>query len=74
MKVNAVEGGEISKGGAPNKGVKRGLSIVDFILRIVAAICTLGSALSMGTTRETLPFSTRFFKFRAVFDDLPTFV
>ncbi|XP_027348487.1 CASP-like protein 6 [Abrus precatorius] len=74
MKASAIEGGEISKRLAPRKRLKRGLSIVDFILRIVAAICTLGSALGMGTTKETLPFATRFVKFRAVFDDLPTFV
>ncbi|KAK7362369.1 hypothetical protein VNO77_04480 [Canavalia gladiata] len=74
MKGGAVEVGEISKGSIPRNGFKRGLSIVDFILRIVAAISTLGSALGMGTTRETLPFATRFVKFRAVFNDLPTFV
>ncbi|KAJ1405821.1 Casparian strip membrane protein [Sesbania bispinosa] len=74
MKVSVVEAGEISKGAVPRKGMRRGLSIMDFILRIFAAICTLGSALSMGTTRETLPFATQFVKFRAVFDDLPTFV
>ncbi|KAK7317973.1 hypothetical protein RJT34_02645 [Clitoria ternatea] len=75
MKGSAIdEAGEISKGPAPRKGLKRGLSIMDFILRIFAAICTLGSALGMVTTRETLPFATQFVKFRAVFDDLPTFV
>nr|P0DI58.1 RecName: Full=CASP-like protein 2; Short=LjCASP2 [Lotus japonicus] len=74
MKVSAVETGEISQVSAPRKGMIRGLSIMDFILRIVAAIGTLGSALSTGTTRETLPFTTQFVKFRAVFDDLPTFV
>ncbi|XP_020218221.1 CASP-like protein 6 [Cajanus cajan] len=74
MKASVVESGEISKGASPRKGLIRGLSIVDFILRIVAATSTLGSALSMGTTRETLPFTTQFVKFRAVFKDLPTFV
>lgn len=74
MKAGAVESGEISKGAPPRKGLIRGLSIMDFILRIVAAIATLGSALGMGTTRQTLPFSTQFVKFRAVFSDLPTFV
>ncbi|TKY58893.1 CASP protein 6 [Spatholobus suberectus] len=74
MKASAVESGEIAKGAAPRKGLIRGLSIMDFILRIVAAIATLGSALSMGTTRETLPFATQFVKFRAVYDDIPTFV
>ncbi|KAG5010946.1 hypothetical protein JHK87_019461 [Glycine soja] len=29
---------------------------MDLILRIIAAIATLGSALGMGTTRQTLPF------------------
>ncbi|KAK7400902.1 hypothetical protein VNO78_12211 [Psophocarpus tetragonolobus] len=74
MKVSAVESGETSEKAAPRKGLIRGLSILDFILRIVAAIGTLGSALTMGTTRETLPFATQFVRFRAVFKDLPTFV
>ncbi|KAM7268020.1 hypothetical protein ACFE04_010186 [Oxalis oulophora] len=53
-------------------GLNRGVSILDFILRVVALIGTLASAISMATTNETLPFFTQFVRFRAEFDDLPT--
>ncbi|KAK7309807.1 hypothetical protein RJT34_06843 [Clitoria ternatea] len=71
MKGGSVERGE---GASPRKGVTRGLSIMDFIFRIIAAVATLASALAMGTTNETLPFATQFIRFRAEFDDLPSFV
>ncbi|KAL7140996.1 hypothetical protein ABFS83_08G024700 [Erythranthe nasuta] len=54
-------------------GVNRGVAVVDFFLRIVAIIATLASAISMGTTDESLPFFTQFIRFRAQYDDLPTF-
>ncbi|KAI4328468.1 hypothetical protein L6164_020820 [Bauhinia variegata] len=75
MKVGAVENVEVAKDTvAPRKGFKRGLSILDFIFRIIAAIATAGSALAMGTAKQTLPFATQFVRFRARFSDLPTFV
>lgn len=75
MKGGTVEAGElIHKGATPRKRMTRGLSIMDFILRIIAAVATLASAVAMGTTNETLPFATQFVRFRAEFDDLPTFV
>ncbi|QCD90411.1 hypothetical protein DEO72_LG4g1366 [Vigna unguiculata] len=74
MKGSSIEVGEAIKGASPRKGVRRGLSIMDFILRIVAAVATLGAALAMATTNETLPFATQFIKFRAQFDDLPSLV
>nr|AFK45120.1 unknown [Medicago truncatula] len=75
MKVSTIESGEISKGASsPRKGMKRGLSIMDFILRIFAAMSTLGSALSMGTAKQTMPFVTRFVRFKVSFHDLPTFL
>jgi hypothetical protein len=78
MKVSEVEieSGKISKGASlsSSKGMKRGLSIMDFILRICAATSTLGSALSMGTAKQTMPFATRFVRFKVVYHDLPTFV
>ncbi|CAL5372150.1 unnamed protein product [Camellia sinensis] len=74
MKSGALELGEASKGSTtPNTGVNRGVSIVDFILRLIAIFATIGSAIAMGTTDETLPFFTRFIRFRAQYDDLPTF-
>ncbi|XP_058736394.1 casparian strip membrane protein 3 [Vicia villosa] len=52
--------------------IKRGVSIIDFILRLIAIGATLGSAIAMGTTNESLPFFTQFIRFRAKYDDLPT--
>ncbi|KAM7516765.1 hypothetical protein LguiA_006348 [Lonicera macranthoides] len=69
----ALEFGDASKGFShPPRGVNRGVSILDFILRIIAIIATLGSAIAMGTTNETLPFFTQFIRFRAEYNDLPT--
>ncbi|KAJ1380711.1 Casparian strip membrane protein [Sesbania bispinosa] len=70
MKGGSIEIGEVS----PRKGMRRGLSIMDFILRIMAAVATLGSAVAMGTTDQRLPFATAFIQFRAEYDDLPSFV
>ena len=74
MKEVAIEDGEVSKVAAPRRGIRRGLSIVDFILRILAAVATLGAAVAMGQNEQTISFSTQFLVFRAEFDDLPTFV
>ncbi|KAH7851500.1 hypothetical protein Vadar_012536 [Vaccinium darrowii] len=54
-------------------GMNRGLAIFDFILRLVAIVATLASAIAMGTTDETLPFFTQFIQFRAEYEDFPTF-
>ncbi|KAK6139357.1 hypothetical protein DH2020_026903 [Rehmannia glutinosa] len=53
--------------------VSRGISILDLVLRIIAIFGTLGSAVAMGTTDETLPFSTQALIFQAQYDDIPTF-
>lgn len=71
--TDALELGEGSKVPVPGAGVNRGISILDVILRLIAFIGTLGSAIAMGTTDETLPFFTQFIQFRAEYDDLPTF-
>lgn len=65
---------EESNDSTPKAGPNRGISKLDFIMRIVAAIGTLGSAVAMGTTNESIPFFTRFIRFRAEYDDLPTFM
>lgn len=54
-------------------GANRGISILDLVLRVVAIVGTLGSAVAMGTTDETLPFSTQAFIFQAQYKDIPTF-
>ncbi|KAK1312984.1 hypothetical protein QJS10_CPA06g00462 [Acorus calamus] len=70
----ALEIGEPSRaliGGAPY--VNKDISIFDFILRVVAIIGTLASAIAMGTSHETLPFFTQFIHFKAKYSDLPSF-
>ncbi|CAB4264659.1 unnamed protein product [Prunus armeniaca] len=56
----------------PKVRVSRVLSVLDFTLRVVAVLGTLASAIAMGTSRETLPFTTQFVRFRARYKDLPT--
>lgn len=59
---------------APMKrGVNKGVAVLDFILRLSAFVATLGAAIAMATTNETLPFFTQFLRFRAEYDDLPSF-
>ncbi|XAR51718.1 hypothetical protein NMG60_11006431 [Bertholletia excelsa] len=69
MKAGPIELGEDSK--APRGGVNRGISVLDLILRLAAIACTLGSAIAMATTDQTLPFVTQFIRFNARYDDLP---
>ncbi|PON96365.1 Casparian strip membrane protein [Trema orientale] len=72
-KVSVVELGEAKTSSSSRRGVNRGLAILDFVLRLIGIVGTLASAIAMGTTNETLPFFTRFVRFRAQYDDLPTF-
>ncbi|KAH0697621.1 hypothetical protein KY285_014889 [Solanum tuberosum] len=51
----------------------RGISFLDFIMRIVAILGTLGSAIAMGTTNESLPSFEQFIRFKAEYKNLPTF-
>uniref|UniRef100_A0A8I6YDB3 CASP-like protein n=2 Tax=Hordeum vulgare subsp. vulgare TaxID=112509 RepID=A0A8I6YDB3_HORVV len=68
--MDTGEQGETSK--APlSKGVSRGVSMLDLILRVIAVVCTLASAIAMGTTNETLPLFTPFIQFKARYSDLP---
>lgn len=69
--MDTGEQGETSK--VPlSRGVSRGVSILDLILRVIALIGTLASAIAMGTTNETLPLFTPFIQFKARYSDLPT--
>ncbi|XP_073127876.1 casparian strip membrane protein 1 [Henckelia pumila] len=72
MKGGVVELG-LKESSVARAGVNRGVAVIDFILRIVALIATLASAIAMGTTDETLPFFTQFIRFRAKYNDLPMF-
>ncbi|CAK9186071.1 unnamed protein product [Ilex paraguariensis] len=73
MKAGALEPGQAAMGSTPQPGVNRGVAVLDFIFRIIAIIATLGSAIAMGTTDESLPFFTQFIRFRAKYNDLPMF-
>ncbi|OEL35209.1 hypothetical protein BAE44_0003775 [Dichanthelium oligosanthes] len=54
------------------RAASRVLAVLDLILRFVAMIATVGSAVAMGTTNQTLSFFTQFLRFKAQYDDLPT--
>ncbi|KAD2243196.1 hypothetical protein E3N88_01771 [Mikania micrantha] len=51
----------------------RGIAVLDFFLRLIAIVGTLASAIAMATTNQTLPFFSQFVRFRAKFNDLPSF-
>ncbi|XP_047065551.1 casparian strip membrane protein 3 [Lolium rigidum] len=70
--MNTDENGETSK--APlSRGFSRGVSILDLVLRVIAVVGTLASAIAMGTTNQTLPFFTQFILFKARYSDFPAF-
>ncbi|KAF5737433.1 casparian strip membrane protein 2 [Tripterygium wilfordii] len=81
MAIDVPESSAGAKGKAPLiattaaalGGYKKGIAIMDFILRICAMISALAASAAMGTSEETLPFFTQFFQFQASYDDLPTF-
>ncbi|KAL4182579.1 hypothetical protein AMTRI_Chr11g150810 [Amborella trichopoda] len=54
-------------------GVRRGLAVFDFVLRLFAIGAALAATTTMGTTDQTLPFFTQFFQFQASYNDLPAF-
>ncbi|CAN1152662.1 Casparian strip membrane protein 3 [Linum perenne] len=58
-----------------NREVKRGISILDLMARFLAAAGTLGSAIAMGTTNETVTVASfsQVFQFNTKFNDLPVF-
>lgn len=61
--------------GAPPRpgGWKKGIAIIDFILRLGAIAAALGAAASMGMSDQTLPFFTQFFQFEASYDSFTAF-
>ncbi|XP_057436025.1 casparian strip membrane protein 1 isoform X2 [Lotus japonicus] len=72
MKSSPAELISEAKSSTQNSKMKRAVSVLDFILRLIAVVATLASAIAMGTTDESLPFFTQFIRFRAEYDDLPT--
>nr|GMD25775.1 casparian strip membrane protein 2-like [Ipomoea batatas] len=67
-----ADGATEGSGGEASRGA-RGISIMDLILRVVAIVGSLGSAVAMGTTDQTLPFIIQSFRFEAQYDDFDTF-
>lgn len=57
----------------PKRGMKKGIAICDFLLRLCAIGAAIGATATMGTTDQTLPFFTQFFQFQAQYNDIPTF-
>jgi hypothetical protein len=57
--TGSSEHGETSKA-LLSRGVSKGISVLDLILRFIAIIGTLASAIAMGTINEMLPFFTQF--------------
>ncbi|KAK9944129.1 hypothetical protein M0R45_009711 [Rubus argutus] len=55
-------------------GWKKGVAVLDFILRLGATAAALGATVAMYSSQQTLPFFTQFFLFSAGYDDLPTFM
>lgn len=72
MKAVSIETGEGSKAKRVH-GVNRGISVFDLVLRIVALVGTLASAVAMGTADQALPFSTQIVNFEAQYDDIDSF-
>ncbi|KAJ1408470.1 Casparian strip membrane protein [Sesbania bispinosa] len=57
----------------PNAGWKKGVAILDFILRLGAIGAALGAAGIMGNNEQILPFFTQFLQFHAQWDDFIIF-
>ncbi|KAF3441622.1 hypothetical protein FNV43_RR15537 [Rhamnella rubrinervis] len=79
--IDVPEGSGVSKAkthvvvapGQDKSRMKKGVAIIDFVLRLGAIIAALAAAATMGTSDQSLPFFTQFFQFEASYDDLPTF-
>ncbi|MED6112620.1 hypothetical protein PIB30_063220 [Stylosanthes scabra] len=61
--------------GAPKRagGWKKGVAIIDFILRLGAIASAFGAAATMAMADEVLPFFTQFLKFEASYDNFTAF-
>ncbi|XLU46914.1 casparian strip membrane protein 3 [Arachis ipaensis] len=61
--------------GAPKRGGgwKKGVAIMDFILRLGAIAAALGAAATMSMADQILPFFTQFVQFEASYDNFSAF-
>ncbi|XP_061353454.1 casparian strip membrane protein 1-like [Gastrolobium bilobum] len=77
--IEVEESSKVAKGkaallAAPRPGGwKKGIAIMDFILRLGAIAAALGAAATMGTSDQKLPFFTQFFQFEASYDNFSAF-
>ncbi|XP_050371001.1 casparian strip membrane protein 2-like [Argentina anserina] len=55
------------------RGTKRGLAIVDLVMRLGASAAAFAAAYTTGNAEQILPFFTQFLQFHAQYNDLPTF-
>ncbi|PRQ32441.1 putative casparian strip membrane protein [Rosa chinensis] len=55
------------------RGSKKGLAIVDLVLRLGASSAAVAAAYSPLSSEQILPFFTQFLQFHAEYNDLPTF-
>ncbi|ESQ35403.1 hypothetical protein EUTSA_v10008800mg [Eutrema salsugineum] len=56
----------------PKVVIKKGISTIGFFLRLFAVFGTIGSALAMGTTHESVVSFTQLILLKAKYSDLPT--
>lgn len=76
--ANQIEAGETSI--SPRKYItldtklviNKGILILGFVLRLFAVFGTIGSALAMGTTQESVVSLTQLTLLKAKYSDLPT--
>ena len=54
-------------------GWKKGVAIMDFILRLGAIAAALGAAVTMANADQILPFFTQFLQFEAAYDSFSAF-
>ncbi|WJX11470.1 hypothetical protein P8452_02083 [Trifolium repens] len=74
-KAHANENEKAALISAPQRqgGWKKGIAIMDFILRLGAIAASFGAAITMATSDQILPFFTQFFQFEASYDSFSTF-
>lgn len=56
----------------PKLVINKGILIIGFVLRLFAVFGTIGSALAMGTTEESVVSLTQLILLKAKYSDLPT--
>lgn len=71
--VNAKEEAPLLAAPREGGGLRKGLAIMDFILRLGAIAASLGAAATMANSDQILPFFTQFFQFEASYDSFSTF-